>query len=207
MPTKFTITISKHYGGINVFSLSSLLHKSSTFSPPSLCTRSMDSGSLSPEKSRAKLGPSSYSKSSHPEGKGSPTYIRVMELVSKLSWKRMGLNTDGSPSIPAMSLQGASGSSRPAGGKAGVADTTRSTMWGTGVSHIRGGGARDVDVGAANDAPSEMLTLAKSLERDSMPSAPRRHLQRKESPLWHDHDCSISASCNEKGGNGSLDAQ
>jgi hypothetical protein len=82
----------------------------------------------------------------------------------------MGLNTDGSPPTPAMSLQRASGSSRPADGRAGVADTTRSTTWGTSVSHIGGGGARDVGAGAAGDAPGEMLTLAKSLERDSMPS-------------------------------------
>jgi hypothetical protein len=60
----------------------------------------MDLGSLSPEKSRAKLGPSSSLESRHPEGKGSPTYIRVIELVSKLGWKAMGLHTDNSPLTP-----------------------------------------------------------------------------------------------------------
>jgi hypothetical protein len=45
---------------------------------------SMDSRSRSPEKSRAKLGPYSSLESKDPEGKGSPTYILVTELVSKL---------------------------------------------------------------------------------------------------------------------------
>jgi hypothetical protein len=38
-------------------------------------------------------------------------YIQVTELVSKLGWKGMGLDTNGSPPIPTMSLQGASDSS------------------------------------------------------------------------------------------------
>jgi hypothetical protein len=118
-----------------------------------------------------KLGPSSSSESRHPEGKGSLTYIRVTKLVSKLGWKGMGLNTDGSPPSSAMSLQGAFGSSRPAGGRASVADTARSMTWGTSLSHIGGGGARNVGAGAAGGALGEMLTLAKSLERDSMPSS------------------------------------
>ena len=102
-----------------------------------------------------------------------------MELVLKLNWKGMGLNTNGSPPTPAMSLQGASDSSQPEGGRAGVANTACSTTWGTGVSHIRGGGARDVGAGAAGGAPGEMLMLAKSLERYSMPSAIQ------EAPLVH----------------------
>jgi hypothetical protein len=44
----------------------------------------MDSGSHNPEKSKLKLKPSSSSESKYPEGKGSPTYSLVMELVSKL---------------------------------------------------------------------------------------------------------------------------
>jgi hypothetical protein len=94
----------------------------------------MDSGSLSPEKSRAKLRPSSSSESRHPEGKGSPTYVLVTELVSKLDTKGMGLNTNSSPLVPVMSLQGATGSSRPAGGRTGAAGTTCSTAWRGGLA-------------------------------------------------------------------------
>jgi hypothetical protein len=111
--------------------------------------------------------------------KGSPTYILVMELVSKLGWKGMGLNMDGFPPTLATSLQGATGSSRPTGGRTGVAGTARSTAWETGVSHTGGGGARKVGASVTGGAPSAMLALARSLEKESMPSAilgaPRGH--------------------------------
>src|SRR5687767_10426326 len=72
---------------------------------------------------------------------------------------------------PTMSLQGVSGSSGPVGGRAGAADTLGSTTWGNSVSHVGRGGARKVGAGAVGGAPDEMLTLAKSLERDSMSSS------------------------------------
>jgi hypothetical protein len=52
-----------------------------------------------------------------------------------------------------------------------MAGTTRSTAWGTGTSHTRVGGSRKVGAGVAGSAPGAMLVLARSLERDSMPSA------------------------------------
>ena len=130
-------------------------------------------GCLLPVSPRAfsQSGLSSSSESKHPKGKGSPTYILVMELVSKLGSKGMGLNTDGSPPAPVMSLQGATGSSRPMGGRTGAARTARSMTWGTGVSHIGGTSARRVGVGATGGAPGAMLVLARSLERGSVPSA------------------------------------
>jgi hypothetical protein len=41
----------------------------------------------------------------------------------------------------------------------------------TGVSHIGGGGARGVGVGASGGALGAMLVLARSLDMESMPSA------------------------------------
>jgi hypothetical protein len=131
----------------------------------------MDSGSRSPEKSRAKLGLSFPQSPNTLREKGSPTYILVTELVSKLGSKGMGLNTDGSPPAPVMSLQGATGSSRPVGGRTDAARIARSMIWGTGVSHIGGTGARRVGVGATGGAPGAMLVLARSLKRGSVPSA------------------------------------
>jgi hypothetical protein len=124
-------------------------------------------GFHNPEKSRAKLGPSSSLESKHPEGKGSLIYILVAELVSKLGWKGMGLNTDDSPPTLVTSLQGATDSSRPTGGRTGAAGTTRSTAWGTGVSHTEGGGARKVGASVTGGALGAMLVLARSLERES----------------------------------------
>jgi hypothetical protein len=64
--------------------------------------------------------------------------ILVMELVSKLGWKVMGLNMDDSPPTLAMSLQGTTGSSRPVGGRSGVAGIAHPITWGTGASHTGG---------------------------------------------------------------------
>jgi hypothetical protein len=80
-------------------------------------------------------------------------------------------------------------------------------MWATDVSHIEGGSARNVGAGVAGGALGEMLTLAKSLERDSMRHPSRWLLQCTECPRWHDRDCSVSTSCGKKGDDGSLDTQ
>jgi hypothetical protein len=80
----------------------------------------------------------------------------------------MGLNTDGSPPTHVISCQGTTGSARPAGGRSGVAGTARSTAWGTGASHTRGGGSKKVDAGTIGDALGAILVLARSLERESM---------------------------------------
>jgi hypothetical protein len=86
----------------------------------------------------------------------------------------MGLNTDGSPLTLVMSSQGTTGPSRPVGERSGVIGTTRSTARGTVASHTEGGGTRKVDAGGAGSAPSVMLVLARSLERESMsPAIPR----------------------------------
>jgi hypothetical protein len=84
----------------------------------------MDLGSHSLEKSRPTFRPPSSSESRHLKGKGRPVYKLVMELVSKLGWKGMGLNTDGSPPALNMSCQGVTGSSQPTGGRAGVVGTS-----------------------------------------------------------------------------------
>jgi hypothetical protein len=125
----------------------------------------MDLGSLSPEKSRPKLGPSSSSESRHLDGKGRPTYNPVTVLVSKLGRKGMELNTEGSPPALEMSCQGVTSSSRPASGRPSVAGTSCLTVWGVGTSHPGGGGTKRVDVESVG--PGVILTLARPLERES----------------------------------------
>jgi hypothetical protein len=71
------------------------------------------------------------------------------------------------------------------------------------VSHIEGGGARGVDVGVASGLPGAMLVLAKSLVRESMPSAIPGLLRGMGCHEWHDCGCFVSASYDEKGGDGS----
>jgi hypothetical protein len=52
-----------------------------------------------------------------------------------------------------------------------VAGNARSTVWGTGASHTGGGGTRKVDIGVVSGALGVMLVLARSLEKESTPSA------------------------------------
>jgi hypothetical protein len=89
----------------------------------------------------------------------------------------MGLNTDSSFSALVMSYQVVTGSSQPAGGRSGMADTTYPMALGAGTSHAIGGGARQLDVEdvhVAGDAPGVTLTLARSLARESATSAGSR---------------------------------
>jgi hypothetical protein len=90
---------------------------------------STESGSRSLEKSRPMPRPSSSSESRHPKGKGRSAYKLVRELVSKLGWKGMGLNTDGSPLAVDMSCQGVIGSSNPTRVRSGVAGSSCPMVW------------------------------------------------------------------------------
>jgi hypothetical protein len=67
----------------------------------------MDSGSLSPEKSRVKSGPSSSSESRHPEGSIHPSVVAGV----KAQLEGYGVEHRRFSSAPPMSLQGASDSS------------------------------------------------------------------------------------------------
>ena len=77
-----------------------------------------------------------------------------------------------------------------------------------GDPHVGAGGARNVGAGAVGGTLGEMLTPAKSLERDPMLSSAPRGAFYAWSALWgHDRGCSVFASCDKKGGDGSLDTR
>jgi hypothetical protein len=73
--------------------------------------------------------------------------------------------------------------------------------WASGDPHVGAGGSRNVGAGTLG----EMLMLAKSLEKDSTCHHSQRHLLRTKCSVEHDCGCSVFASCDEKGGDGSLD--